>query len=470
MTLTLYNTLTRRKEEFKPLKGKKVGLYTCGPTVYNYAHIGNFRAYIFADILKRTLVYNGYKVKQVMNITDVGHLTSDADTGEDKLEKGAKREGKTVWDIAKFYEQAFKDDIKKLNIIEPDVWQRATENVDDKDEPEKSQIELIKKIEKNGFTYETDQVLYFDVTKFNEKYNYTVLSSQKLEEKKVGSRCEVNIDSEKKHPADFVLWLKRVGEYKDHIMHWPSPWGDGFPGWHIECSAISMKHLGDKFDIHTGGIDHIAIHHTNERAQNIVATGHQVVQRWMHNEFLVIGDKDKMAKSGDNFITLQTLIDKNINPLAYRYLCLGTHYRQSLNFSWEALKGAESALNNLHNLIAGYKKPKGSCPKAEERFLAAVNDDLNIPQALAVVWDLVKSDQPASAKKKTLLKFDQVLGLGLAKVKKIEISVEVKNLANQRLKARQAKDWQKSDELRKEIERLGYKIEDTEDNYNIKSA
>ena len=283
MKLQLYNTLTRKKEEFKPLKKGNVGLYSCGPTVYNYAHIGNLRAYVFADILKRVLKYNGYSVNHVMNITDVGHLTSDADTGEDKLEKGAKREGKTVWEIAKFYEQAFRSDIDKLNIIPPDKYTRATEYI-------KEQIKFIKKLEKNRLTYQTRQALYFDVQEFEKKYpgEYTKLSGQKLSDKKVGAREEVEVDSSKKHPADFVLWLRRVGRYANHIMYWDSPWGDGFPGWHVECSAMSIKELGKKFDIHTGGIDHIPVHHTNERAQNIGAVGHEVVKRWMHNEFLVI--------------------------------------------------------------------------------------------------------------------------------------------------------------------------------------
>ncbi|MFA5076296.1 MAG: cysteine--tRNA ligase [Patescibacteria group bacterium] len=474
MELKLYNTLTRQKDAFKPLKRGKVGVYSCGPTVYNYAHIGNLRAYIFADILKRALVYNGYKVNHVMNITDVGHLTSDADSGEDKLEKGAAREGKTVWDVARFYEDAFKQDVAKLNILPPDVYCRATEHIAE-------QVKMIKKIIKHGYTYQTSQALYFDTSKVKD---YTALSGQKLGNNKTGARQEVEVDPEKKQPADFVLWFKLVGKYANHVMHWPSPWGQGFPGWHIECSAMSIKYLGDKFDIHTGGIDHIAVHHTNERAQNLAATGHEVVARWLHNEFLVIGGGDKMAKSGENFITLQSLIDKGIDPLAYRYFCLGTHYRKQLNFSWEALNSAQSGLDNLREQVselrinnypstslgAGELRTKDVNKFYEDKFLAALNDDLNMSQALAVLQEVLRSDLDLQQKLATILDFDQVLGLELAKIEKIEIPVEVKKLAEERLEARQNKDWVKSDELRKKIEKFGYLVEDSKDGYQIKKS
>ncbi|MBI5621398.1 cysteine--tRNA ligase [Candidatus Falkowbacteria bacterium] len=463
MELKLYNTLTRQKDVFTPIKPGAVSLYTCGPTVYNYAHLGNLRAYIFADVLRRTLVYNGYKVKQVMNITDVGHLTSDADTGEDKLEKGASREGKTVWDVAKFYERAFQADTKALNILPPSKYTRATDHI-------KEQVAMVQQLEKNGLTYTTQQAVYFDVLAFEKKYpgEYTKLSGQKLSEKKVGARDEVYADPDKRHPADFALWFLRVGKYADHVMHWPSPWGDGFPGWHIECSAMSTKYLGKHFDIHTGGIDHIAVHHTNERAQNIGALGTPAVERWMHNEFLVVDKGAKMAKSGENFLTPQSVTDKGLNPLAYRYFCLGTHYRQPLSFSWAALNAAANALTALYTVMAQPGLPKVGCAELEAKFLAALNDDLNTPQALAVVWETVKSDYPLSAKKRTLLKFDAVLGLGLSKVKKIIIPAKIKKLADERLAARQSKDWPRSDELRAEIERAGYTIEDAEDNYRLK--
>ena len=464
MTIQLYNTLGRKKTPFEPLKRGKVSLYSCGPTVYNYAHLGNLRAYIFADILKRTLSYNGLGVKHIMNITDVGHLTSDADTGEDKLEKGATREGKTVWDVAKFYEEAFKSDIEKLNIIPPDKYTRATEYI-------KEQIELIQKLEKNELTYETEGTVYFDVEKFEEKYpgKYTELSGQKLSDKKIGVRDEVEVDADKRHPADFVLWLKAVGKYADHVMHWPSPWGEGFPGWHIECSAMSIKELGEKIDIHTGGIDHIAVHHANEIAQNIGSVGKPVVKRWMHNEFLVVKDGEKMAKSGENFLTLQSVIDKGFSPLAYRYFCLQTHYRKPLNFSWKAIEAAQNGLEHLRNQANNLGGDKGKLSKEfKSKFLDALNDDLNIPQALAVVQEMFKSELSNKDKRATIEDFDEVLELGLDEVEKLEIPAEVKKLADERAEVRKNKDWTKSDELRDEIEKLGYTIEDAPAGYQIK--
>jgi len=458
MTLKLFNTLTRQEEDFRPLHGKKVGMYTCGPTVYNYAHIGNLRSYVFADILKRVLDYNGFKVKQVMNITDVGHLASDADSGEDKLEKGARREGKTVWDVARFYETAFKEDVKKLNIIEPRIWARATEHV-------KEQIKMIKKIEKNGFTYDTPQALYFDTSKIED---YTALSRQKLEDKKIAVRDEVEVDPDKKHPADFVLWFKRVGKYSDHAMHWPSPWGDGFPGWHIECSAMSIKYLGDKFDIHTGGIDHIPVHHTNERAQNLAATGREVVQYWIHNEFLVIGAGEKMAKSGGNFLTLKFLTDKGFDPLAYRYFCLGTSYRKPLGFSWEAMESARAGFERIKSQVAELKGKGKISKEFKDKFLAAINDDLNTPQGLAVLQEVLKSDLSSADKLATIIDFDRVLGLGLDNIKEVEISAAVKKLAEERIFARQNKDWARSDELRAQIEAAGFAVEDEKSGYKIK--
>jgi len=459
--LILYNTLTRKKEEFKPIKKGQVGLYACGPTVYNFAHIGNLRSYIFEDILKRALVYNGYKVKHIENITDVGHLTSDADEGEDKMEKAAKREKKpvtveTMMAIAEKYTQAFKDDISKLNISEPDKWTKATDHV-------KEMIEMNKKIEKNGYAYQTSTALYFDTLKLKE---YTELAKLDLSGLQAGARVEE--DLEKKNPTDFALWFKAVGKHKDHVMQWESPWGKGFPGWHIECSAMSIKYLGNQFDIHCGGVDHIPVHHTNERAQNIASTGKSVINWWCHGEFLVIGKSDKMAKSGDNFIILQTLIDKGYDPLAYRYLTLMTHYRKHLQFTWEAVDAAQAALNNLYQEVAGMEKSKIGCAGYEEKFIEAINDDLNTPKALGLVWDLIKDKElPNSAKKQTLLKFDQVLGLGLDKVEKIMIPDKVKQLAEQRQKLRQEKKWDESDKIRQEIEKLGYLVEDINDGPKI---
>ena len=314
--LKLYNTLTCKKEIFKPLRKDRVGLYTCGPTVYNYAHIGNLRTYVFEDILRRTLEYAGFKVRHVMNITDVGHLVSDADEGEDKLEKGARREGKSVWDITKFYTDAFLKDIEKLNIKKANYILPATKYI-------KEQIKIIEVLFKKGYAYETPQAVYFNVSKFK---NYTKLSRQKLSQKITGAREEVVVDTQKRNPYDFALWFKVVGRFEHHTMRWPSPWGIGFPGWHIECSAISSSKLGQPFDIHTGAVDHINVHHTNEIAQSEVAFGKPLAKIWMHGEFLLI-DSSKMAKSRDNFFTLETTINKGFTPLAFRYLVLNAHYR-----------------------------------------------------------------------------------------------------------------------------------------------
>ena len=446
--LYLYNTLTRQKDEFKPLKGKKVGLYTCGPTVYDYAHIGNLRTYIFEDILRRVLVYNGYKVKHVMNITDVGHLTSDADEGEDKLEKGSKREGKSVWEIAEFYTKAFKENFQDLNIKEPNKWCRATDYI-------KEQIKFVKQLEKKGFTYKTSDGIYFNTSKYSD---YAKLAKLNLDGQKEGARVEIN--QEKKNPTDFALWKFSPKDSKRQ-MEWQSPWGVGFPGWHLECSAISLKTLGKEFDIHCGGVDHVPVHHTNERAQNWGVTGKdELVKFWLHGEFLVIND-GKMAKSEGNFITMQTLKDKGIKPLAYRYFCLQAHYRSKLNFTWEALEAASNGYQNLINEISKLPKPKGDCPKSEEKFLQAINDDLNMPIALAVVQELLKSDCPPAAKRQSIIKFDKVLGLDLNQYKVDKaISEEVNKLIYQRQIARQNKDFQKADELRQKLEEQGIKIKD----------
>jgi cysteinyl-tRNA synthetase len=464
--IRFHNTLHRKKQIFKPLKNKKVGLYTCGPTVYWFAHIGNLRTYVFEDILKRVLEYSGYKVKHVMNITDVGHLTSDADTGEDKLEKALKREGlkptvESLLKLADKYTKAFKVDLAGLNILEPDVWCKATEHV-------KEMIRMDKMLEKNGYTYETDLALYFDVTKFK---NYTQLSQQKLEEKSVGARDEVEVDSKKKHPADFALWFKLAGKNKNHIMHWPSPWGEGFPGWHIECSAMSTKYLGDKFDIHCGGIDHITVHHTNEIAQNDGAYKHQVVNYWLHGEFLLL-KQGKMAKSGGNIIILEDVIKKEFNPLAYRYLCLGTHYRSKLTFSWESLKGAQNSLNNLYKKIAEFAdlglcltelSTSPSAKNYQKKFLDFIQDDLNMPKALALMWRLVKDKKIAAKEKYKFLKdFDKIFGLDLEKIKSEKIPKEIKKLVEQRENYRQQKNWQKSDAIRAKIKKMGYQIKDTD--------
>ena len=456
--IKLYNTLTRKKEIFKPSNPKKVGLYTCGPTVYLFAHIGNLRTYIFEDILKRTLEYNGYNVEHVMNITDVGHLTSDSDSGEDKMIKALKREGKelnkkSMLEIAKFYTKAFKKDLKFLNIDEPNIWCKATENIEE-------QITLIEKIIKNGYAYETEGAVYFDTLKLKE---YGELAKLDIENLKEGARVKER--SEKKNPTDFALWIKLSGEHKNHIMNWNSPWGKGFPGWHAECSAMSIKYLGKKIDIHCGGIDHIPVHHTNERAQNIAATKKPIVSVWMHGEFLVL-KTGKMSKSKGKNIILKDLIDKGFDPLTYRYLCLSAHYRSQLVFSFDTLKGAEQGLENLREKVREFKKSK-EVPETLrfktylKKFNSFINDDLDIPQALALMWIMVKDDKLAGREKyELLLSFDNVFGLDLQNVKKIKVPQEVKELVKQREQLRKSNNWKESDKLRKVIEKLGFKVED----------
>jgi len=449
--LKLYNTLSRKNEDFKPLKGKQVGLYTCGPTVYNYAHIGNLRTYVFEDVLKRVLGYNKYKVNHVMNITDVGHLTSDADEGEDKLEKGAEREKKTVWEVAEFYTKAFKDDMKELNLLEPDTWCEATDHI-------KEMIAMVKKIEDNGYAYKTSDGIYFDTDKLKD---YGKLAKLDIEGLREGARVEEN--KEKKNPTDFALWKFSPAD-KKRQMEWDSPWGKGFPGWHIECSAMSMKYLGETFDMHCGGIDHVPIHHTNEIAQAEAATGKEFVKYWLHGEFLNIKE-GKMAKSAGNFITLKTLTDKKLSPLAYRYLLLTAHYRAKLDFSWESLEGAQTALNRLCEAVGSYRGLFGKVNKDyQAKFEKAINDDLDMPRVMALVWELVKDGRVSDKDKKATLKeFDKVLGLGLAKVKKtkLEVPAEVQELVKQREEARKNKHWPKSDEIRDKIKELGFEVEDT---------
>jgi len=457
MALKLYNTLGRKKMIFRPLRDKKVGLYTCGPTVYNFAHIGNLRTYIFEDILKRTLLYNGYKVRHVMNITDVGHLSqNEGAAGPDRMIIALKREKKkltpaALHKIANFYTQAFQKDIERLNIIPPNIWAKATDYI-------KEIIKLIKKIERNGYTYQTPLALYFKVKKFK---NYTKLAGQALQDKIKAAR-KIVIDPQKKHPADFALWVKLAGIHKHHIMHWPSPWGEGFPGWHIECSAISLANLGPKFDIHCGGVDHIPVHHTNEIAQNEAALGHKTVNFWLHGAFLCI-DKEKMAKSKGGFVTLEELIKKGYHPLAYRYLTLTTHYRQSLNFSWQSLKAAQNALFNLWQIISTLPKPSKISPIFEKKFRASINNDLDMPSALALVWNLIKSNLPPNVKSSTLFQFDKVLGLRLEEAwqEGQKIPKNVWSLVEKREKLRKDKKFQEADEIRKNLKDLGYAVEDT---------
>jgi len=456
----LYNTLSKEKEEFKAIMENKVGVYTCGPTVYNYAHIGNLRTYLFEDWLKRVLLYNGYEVKHVMNVTDVGHLVGDGDTGEDKMEQKAAKEGKNAWEIADFYFEAFKEDLKALNIIEPTIWCKATDNI-----PE--QIALIETLQEKGFTYQTSDGVYFNTNKFP-KYNQ--LSHLKLEDLEEGARVEKN--AEKKNPTDFALWKFSPVNVKRQ-MEWASPWGIGFPGWHIECSAMSLKFLGSERDIHCGGIDHINVHHTNEIAQSEAATGEKFFNYWLHGAFLNVAGGKKMAKSTDNFLTLDNaLVNKGLTPLAYRYAAASVHYRKPMEYSEDSFRQAQNAWNNLIKQIAALGDELGEVNKIwRDSFLLAINDDLNIPQALAITQDLLKSDIESSAKLATVLDFDKVLGLGLTDAKNFvlseisfsELPIEVQALALARETARQDKNFSESDRLRDEIKSRGYAVEDTKD-------
>jgi cysteinyl-tRNA synthetase len=456
--LWLYNTLKRKKEIFKPLKDKKVGLYTCGPTVYWFAHIGNLRTYIFEDLLKRILIYNGYKVKHVMNITDVGHLVSDQDVGEDKILVTAKRERKSAKEVARFYEKVFKRDLKRLNILEPDVWIRATKTI-------KDQIELIKILEKRGFTYVIEDGVYFDTSKLKK---YGRLWPQKM---KILPGARVEMVPGKKNPTDFALW-KFAKERKE--MVWDSPWGKGFPGWHTECVVMAIKELGIPFDIHCGGVDHILIHHTNEIAQAEAAFSKILARYWLHGEFLLVEGK-KMAKSLGNIYTLDDILKKGFNPLAFRYLCLGTHYRSKLNFTFESLKSAQNALENLYEKVRELKSTKNkqratnNGKKYKREFLEFINDDLDTPKALALMWKLI-GDQKISNKEKykILLDFDRVFGLGLERVKRIKIPQEIKELVKIREEYRKEGEFEKADEIRKKIKEMGYWIEDTKEGPRIK--
>lgn len=452
--IKIYNTYSKKIEEFVPIKKGRVGIYSCGPTVYDYVHLGNHRTYLFNDILRRVLEYIGYKVKSVMNVTDVGHLISDFDDGEDKLEKGARREKKTVWDVARFYEKEFLKDIEKLNIKKPNYLPRATDHI-------KEQIKIIKALEKKGYIYETPEAIYFDVSKFPD---YTHLSGQKLDEKKQGVRKEVVKDSNKKNPADFALWFRLVGKYKKHSMRWASPWGEGFPGWHVECSAMSTKYLGQPFDVHTGGIDLIMPHHTNEIAQSTCAFSKPLANYWVHGEHLLINNR-KMAKSESNFLRLSSIEEKGFSPLAFRYLALGAHYRTKLNFSWESLRAAQNSLDNLYDKISELNATPGKiiCNDYAQAFEREISNDLDMPRALSLMWRLIKKPNPDKLKISTLKKFDEVLGLDLLKGAKErkKIPTKIKELAKQREAHRKIKDFKKADEVRTELEKLGYEINDT---------
>lgn len=466
MTVKLYNTLTKKKEDFVPLNGNEVKIYSCGPTVYSYAHIGNFRAYVFVDNLRRILEYNGYKLKHVMNITDVGHLESDGDNGEDKMEKAAKKENKSPYEIAKFYTDKFLEDMKKLNIEMPEIIAKATEHISD-------MLELAKEIVKNGYGYETSTAIYFDVSKLDK---YPVLSNRNVDEQIAGAR--VDVDPEKRNPYDFAIWIKAP---ENHIMKWDSPWGLSYPGWHLECSAMSKKYLGEVFDIHTGGVDHIPTHHENEIAQSKGAFGKIPAKIWMHVEFLQVNG-GKMSKSLGNVYTIEQLEQKGIEALAYKLFCYTAHYRTKLNFTFEGALASQKALNRLRESyiknISG--KDEISNEKIEEyrnKFLQAINDDLNMPVAMGIVWEVARSEKKSKKIAELLLEFDNVLGLDLINSEKyinsqkeIEVPSEIQELLNERKKAREEKNWTLSDKIRDEIKLKGYIVKDTKEGMTVEKV
>ncbi len=456
MKLHLYDTYSRSLREFQPLNPPEIGLYVCGPTVYDYAHIGNLRTYIFEDLLRRVLEFNDYTVKHVMNITDVGHLVSDADEGEDKMEEGSRRTGKSAWEIAEMYTQAFKKDLANLNILEPTIWCKATDHIEE-------QIETIECIEEKGFTYRTSDGMYFDTSKLK---NYGFLARLDIEGLRAGTRIDMG---KKRNPTDFALWKFSPPDQKRQ-MEWESPWGIGFPGWHIECSAMSAKYLGTFFDIHCGGEDHIQVHHTNEIAQTEACYSTRLANFWLHGYFLQL-DNAKMAKSAGDFLRLQSLIDRGYDPLAYRYLCLTAHYRSRLSFTWENLDAATVALNRLRRFVYEWGQPGTVDEKYTSEFMTRMNNDLNIPQATALTWELVKSDRPASEKKATILNVDKVLGLRLGEWHPEEqmIPDEIQTLVDQRQKVRQEKRFEEADKLREQINSAGYEIVDTPDGPIVKA-
>jgi cysteinyl-tRNA synthetase len=461
LSFNVYNTLTRNKDEFVPYTKGKVGMYTCGPTVYNYAHIGNLRTYIFEDVLKKSLEYVNYKVKHVMNVTDVGHLQSDGDEGEDKMSLGASREHKTVWEIAKFYEDAFFEDCTKLNIKRPTIVCKATDHIQD-------MIDLIKVLEEKGYTYVSNGNVYFEIDKFPD---YTKLANISIDDLKAGSRIE--IDPNKKNPLDFVLWFTN-SKFSNQIMQWESPWGRGFPGWHLECSAMSIKYIGEYLDIHCGGIDHIAIHHTNEVAQSEGALGHKWVKYWMHGEFLVL-DSGKMSKSSGDFLTISRLEEEGYSPLDYRYFCLQSKYRKQLVFSFESLKDAKkgykklkeriaTVLNSINkNDVTGNEKIN----EYKEKFSSYISDDLNIANALTVLFDVLKDEELNNKEKAILIEdFDKVLSLDLMTIENETTNIDeelINKLIIERADARSSKNWARADEIRNEFIAMNIELLDTKE-------
>ena len=461
--IKLYNTLTKQKSDFIPLNGNEVRIYSCGPTVYGYAHIGNFRAYTFVDNLRRTLEYNGYTLKHVMNITDVGHLESDADEGEDKMEKAAKKENKDPYEIAKFYTDAFFKDMDRLNIERPEIIAKATDHIED-------MLEFAKEIVKNGYGYETSKGIYFDISKLDK---YPVLSNRNVEDQIAGAR--VDVDPEKRNPYDFAIWIKAP---ENHIMKWDSPWGLSYPGWHLECSAMSRKYLGEVFDIHTGGVDHIPTHHENEIAQSKGAFGKIPAKVWMHVEFLQV-DGGKMSKSLGNVYTLNQLQEKGIEPLAFKLFCYTAHYRTKLNFTFEGAMASQKALNRLRESYIKHKNSEEDIEESKieeykEKFLEAINDDLNFPLAMSIIWEIARNEKQSKKIAELLLQFDRVLGLDLKNSEKyienqknIDLPEEITELLEKRKQARNEKNWDLSDKLRDELNEKGYIVKDTKTGMTI---
>lgn len=471
----LTNSLTRKKEKFEPLNPPKVGMYACGPTVYDYITIGNFRTFATADILHRVLRYAGYEVNYIMNITDVGHLTGDnlgdADIGEDKVEKAARKEGKSAQDITDFYTDAFMEHYRKLNLLPPNKFTKATKHIEE-------QINLVKELEEKGFTYKTSDGIYFDTKGFEKKTDKKYGELSTLDEIKEGARVEKN--PEKKNPRDFALWKFSPKDEKRQ-MEWESPWGKGFPGWHIECSAMSMKYLGESFDIHIGGEDLRQTHHPNEIAQSEAATGKPFVKHWIHTTFLLV-ENQKMSKSLGNFYTIPDLEEKRFDPVSLRYLYLTAHYKDPLNFTWKALESSQNALEKLRTQVANLRTQEGRKTLSQEkqkkvddyreRFEEAIYDDLDTPKAIAVLWELMKSNVPAIDKYDLVELFDDVLGLGVTYFEEPEIKIpqEVERLVEKREKLRREEKFEEADEVRKEIEKEGYQVEDTESGPRVKPA
>lgn len=469
--LTFYNTLTKKKEEFKPIKKGEVGMYSCGPTVYSYAHIGNLRTYIFMDILGKTIRKNGYTLKHVMNITDVGHLVSDGDDGEDKMQKASIRERKSPFEIADFYTKAFLQDIEKLNIKKPDIIAKATEHI-----PE--MIAYVKQIVDNGYAYETSSGLYFDISKLP---SYGMLSGKKLDGEKAGAR--ISIDAEKKNPFDFAIWKKAP---QNHIMQWDSPWGKSYPGWHIECSAMSRKYLGEQFDIHTGGVDHIPIHHENEIAQSLGHNGKIPANYWIHAEFLLV-DNGKMSKSLGNIYTISELEERGFDALDYRYFCLNSSYRSTLNFTFEGLKSAKKGLERLRNCVKVHSLSNDDVSDEEineyrRKFLDAMNDDLDSPKALSIIWEVARKENKSKKYADLISEMDEIMSIDISMKKILErenrkeesikqdFDDDIKKLISEREVARQRKEWEKADRIRMEIEQRGFKVKDTKEGIKIENV